>query len=100
MKEDVFNQYVQRVVDLFGITKEELFSKTKVRHIVDARQLLYYLCHNRQMQYVTIKKFMENNGYTIMHNSIVNGIIVVSKKIKEDKDYKSIVKDIDNAVFI
>jgi len=100
MKEDVFNQYVQRVVDLFGITKEELFSKSKVRHVVDARQLLYYLCHQRQMQFVIIKKFMDKNGYTIMHNSIINGVNVVDRKIKEDKDYQSIIKEIDNAVFI
>ena len=100
MKSDVFNQYVDRVIDLFNIDRETLFSKLKQRHIVDARQLLYYLCFNRQMQLVIIKKFMNDNGYNIAHNSIINGINVVDQKIKEDKDYQSIVKDIYKAVFI
>lgn len=100
MKEDVFNQYVRRISDLFGITKNDLFSKSKVRHIVDARQLLYYLCFNRKMQVVTIKKYMSDNGYNIAHNSINNGIEMIEKKIKEDKDYKTVINDIDKAVFI
>jgi chromosomal replication initiation ATPase DnaA len=100
MKEDVFNQYVNRVLDLFSVTREELFSKSKKRNIVDARQLLYYLCFNRQMKLIIIKNFMTNNGYEIAHNSIINGIRVVDDKVKEDRDYQSIIKDIDKAVFI
>lgn len=100
MKEDVFNQYVDRVTDLFNVKKDELFSKEKKRHIVDARQLLYYLCYNRQMKLIIIQKFMMNNGYKIAHNSVINGIRVIQEKIKEDKDYQSIIKDIEKAVFI
>jgi hypothetical protein len=43
---------------------------------------------------------MINNGYEIAHNSIINGIRVVDDKVKEDRDYQSIIKDIDKAVFI
>lgn len=100
MKEDVFNQYVDRVTDLFNIDRETLFSKSKKRHIVDARQLLYYLCYNRQIQFVIIKKFMVDNGASILHNSIINGIKNVKAKIEEDKDYQTIIKDIEKAVFI
>lgn len=100
MKEDVFNQYVNKVLDLFSVTREELFSKSKKRNIVDARQLLYYLCFNRQMKLIIIKNFMTNNGYEIAHNSIINGVRVVDDKVKEDRDYQSIIKDIDKSVFI
>lgn len=100
MKEDVFNQYVDRVIDLFNMDRETLFSKSKQRHIVDARQLLYYLCYKRQIQFVIIKKFMLDNGASILHNSIINGIKNVNLKIEEDKDYQSIIKDIERAVFI
>jgi chromosomal replication initiation ATPase DnaA len=100
MKEDVFHQYVDRVIDLFNIDRETLFSKSKQRHIVDARQLLYYLCYNRKMQLVTIKKFMNDNGCSILHNSIVNGIKNVSVKVEEDRDYQTIIRDIEKAVFI
>lgn len=100
MKKDVFNQYVYRVIDLFNIDEETLFSKSKQRHIVDARQLLYYLCHNRQMQFVTIKKFMLDNGASVQHNSIINGIKNVKAKLEEDRDYKTIIKELEVAVFI
>ena len=100
MKEDIFNQYVHKITKLFGVTKEELFSKTRKRNIVDARQLLYYLCFNRQMQIVIIKDFMLHNGYKIDYPSVVNGIHKVDQKIKEDRDYKTVVRDIDESVYL
>ena len=100
MKEDVFNQYVDRVIDLFRIDREVLFSKCKKRHVVDARQLLYYLCHNRQIKFIIIKKFMADNGASVFHNSIANGIDNIKSKLEEDKDYQTIIRDIERAVFV
>jgi chromosomal replication initiation ATPase DnaA len=100
MKEDVFNQYVEKVLDLFNMDRETLFSRTKKRHIVDARQLLYYLCYNRKIQCVTIKDFMLENGASIHHNSIANGIKNVKLKFEEDRDYKAIIKELEKSVFI
>lgn len=100
MKQEVFNQYVDRVVDLFGITKEDLFSKTKKRNVVDARQLIYYLCAKRPMQVTYIEKYMNDAGYEIKHSSIIHGISAVEKRIAEDKDYVSVVREVERAVFI
>ena len=100
MKQDVFNQYVDRVIDLFGITKEVFFSKTKKREVVDARQLIYYLCAKRPMQITYIERYMNDAGYEIKHSSIIHGISAVEKRIAEDKDYVSVVKEVERAVFI
>jgi chromosomal replication initiator protein len=100
MKQEVFNQYVDRVVDLFGITKEAFFSKTKKREVVDARQLIYYLCAKRPMQIIYIERYMNEGGYDIKHSSIIHGISAVEKRIAEDKDYVSVVKEVERAVFI
>ena len=100
MKEDVFNQYVDRVIDLFGIKKKELFSKSKKRNLVDSRQLLYYLCSKRPIQVTYIQKYMRDNGYSVSHSSIIHGINVMNRKVEEDKDYKTVTNDIDRAVFI
>ena len=100
MKQDVFNQYVDRIIDLFGISREELFSKSKKREIVDARYLLYYLCHKRPMTITYIQRFMKANGYDIQHSSVIHGINDVAGRVKEDADYIQIVKDLDKAVFI
>jgi len=100
MKHDVFNQYVERVSDLFGISKDEIFSKSKKRELVDARHLVYYLCSKRPMQITYIQKYMNEAGYDIKHSSIIHGIASVEQKIAEDKDYVSVVKDVERAVFI
>ena len=100
MKQDVFNQYVERVTDLFGVSKEDLFSKSKKRELVDARHLVYYLCAKRPMQLTYIQKYMKENGYDIQHSSVIHGIASIEEKLKNDKDYKSIIQEIDRAVFI
>ena len=100
MKHDVFNQYVERVSDLFGISKDEIFSKSKKRELVDARHLVYYLCSKRPMQVTYIQKYMNEAGYDIKHSSIIHGISAVEQKIAEDKDYVSVVTEVERAVFI
>lgn len=100
MKQEVFNQYVDRVSDLFGISKDVLFSKTKKRNVVDARHLVYYLCAKRPMQVTYIEKYMSECGYDIKHSSIIHGISSVEKRILEDKDYVSVIRDVERAVFI
>ena len=100
MKEEVFNQYADRVSKIFGISKKKLFSYTKKRDIVDARQLLTYLCYNRQMKLITIENFMENNGYKTNHHTIAHSIKIINKKIAEDRDYQTIISNIENSVFI
>lgn len=100
MKEDVFNQYVDRVLDLFNITREEFFSKTKKRNIVDARQMVYYLCSRRPIQVTYIQKYMREGGYDVVHSVIIHGVKAMKDRVKEDRDYKSIIKELDRAVFI
>ena len=80
MKSDVFNQYVDRISELFKIEKKDLFIKSKKQELVDARHLLYYLCSNRPMKLIYIEKYMEENGYNIKHNSIIHGINSIEKK--------------------
>lgn len=100
MKADIFNQYVDRITDLFGISKESLFSKSKERELVDARYLLYYLCYKRPMNIRYIQKYLLDSGYEVKHSTIIYGIGVVEKRVKDDPDYMQIVKDIQKAVFI
>ena len=100
MKVDIFNQYGERVCDLFGISKEKLFSRSKKTEIVDARYLLYYLCFKRPMTISYIQKYVLDSGYITQHTTIIYGISTVEKRIKDDPDYLQVVKDIQKAVFI
>ena len=100
MKQDVFNQFVEKASSLFDITKDEFFSKSKKRVQVDARQLVYYLCFKRPMQVTYIEKYMTEAGYKIAHSSIIHGIKAVEKRMIDDRDYVAIVKDLERSVFI
>lgn len=100
MKIDVFNQYAERIAELFSIEKAQVFSKSKRRDIVDARHLLYYLCFKRPMSVAYIQRYMKENGYIIQHSSIIHGINIVTQRVKDDSDYMHVVKDIEKAVFI
>jgi chromosomal replication initiation ATPase DnaA len=98
MKTKIFNLYVDRVCFLFGIEKETLFTKTKRRDVVDARHLLYYLCHQRPMRLVYIQEYMAENGYVINHSSIHHGIAQVKQKVKDDVDYINAVSEVVDEV--
>ena len=100
MKEDIFNQYVEKILDLFNISRKDLFLKSKKRSVVDARHLLYFLCYERQIRMISIQDFLSKNGYDVPYTSIIHGIKIAKSKITEDKDYQSIIKDIDKSVFI
>jgi chromosomal replication initiation ATPase DnaA len=100
MKSDIFYQYVDRVVDLFRISREDLFSKTKRRDLVDARYMLYYLCINRPMSLTYVEKYMAENGYQIKHSTIIYGLSVMTERVREDFDYAQMVKEIEKSVFI
>ena len=43
---------------------------------------------------------MKQNGYDVYRTSITHGINIVSEKIIEDKDYKSIIQEIERVVHI
>jgi chromosomal replication initiation ATPase DnaA len=98
MKSDIFGQYVDRIAELFRIDKSEMFSKNKRRDLVDARQLLYYLCYTRPMAIIYIQNFMKENGYVISHSTIIHSIGVVERRINEDRDYASVVTNIQKRV--
>jgi len=100
MKREVFNQYVERVANQFDMDKADLFVKSKKKEIVDARHLLYYLCYKRQMKIIYIQKYMGECGYDIKHSSVIYGIASVEVKMKEDKDYVTVIRELEKAVFI
>jgi chromosomal replication initiation ATPase DnaA len=96
MKTKIFNKYVEESCELFGVSRDALFTKNKKRDIVDARHLLYYLCSERPMSLVYIQEYMMKNGYEITHSSIHHGIAIVKTKLDIDRDYVDAVEYIQS----
>ena len=65
MKQEIFNKYVKKVCQLFDLTNEEVFTKSKMRERVDARHLLYYLCSKRPNEDYLYSKVYERMVTTL-----------------------------------
>lgn len=92
MKAEIFNTYATWIAKIFDIEESSMFEKSKKRELVDARQLLYYLCSERPIRVVYIQSYMSERGYNVGHSAIVHGIKVAKKRLSKDKDYKLIIK--------
>jgi chromosomal replication initiation ATPase DnaA len=100
MKKEIFNQYLNAIINIYGIERSELLSNCKKRTVADARLLLYYLCHIRPMRYSEIQRYMTEEGYDPQHTPIIQGIKRISERIEKDVDYQVVVDRIKNKVFI
>jgi chromosomal replication initiation ATPase DnaA len=94
MKKKVFNDYANMITEVFCVSKESLFNKTKQRNIVYARYMLHYLCYKRPMDITTIMGCMSDNGYPMSYSNIQYGIAAMKKKLRKDKDLSDAYKRI------
>lgn len=86
MKRKQFNIYVRKILKEFGISRELLFTNTKEREVVDARQMLYWTClADGEFKIGAIVRMMRENGYDIGHSTIIHGITRMNNI--EDKYY-------------
>mgnify|MGYP000076496443 FL=1 len=96
MKREVFDSYAKSIAQEFHLSLDKLFEKTKKREVVDARQMLYYLCMERPIRISYIQRFLEDNGYSVAHSTIIHGYKKAKEMIESDKDFKDVVKMIQN----
>ena len=94
MKKDIFDTYAIAIAKQFHLTLDQMFTKTKKREIVDARQILYYLCMERPIRISYIQRFMEEQGYSVCHSTIIHGYKKAKALIDADKDFQKLIADI------
>ena len=99
MKRDIFDQYADRVCEVFGVTKEDVFSKKKTAKVTDAKKMLYYLCNRRRISITNIQAFLLDEGYVVPHQTISFHISTASDLMNFDKDYSVIISEIERSVF-
>ncbi|QGH72859.1 MAG: hypothetical protein [Podoviridae sp. ctrTa16] len=85
IRKGMFFEIVRETCGELGVSKAQVFRKTKKRNIVDARHIIYYSCFNSGMRVSTICNYMIENGYDIAHNSIINGIRSITERRKHEK---------------
>ena len=101
MKHDIFNQYVTKVCDAFGIEDEsKLFETTRKQTIVDARHMLFYLCVTRPITMYALIEYMSERGLPLQHSAIMNGVRKAENHKNKDKDYAQVLSNISSSVTI
>tara|TARA_R100000951_G_scaffold115630_1_gene124352 strand:+ start:1292 stop:1585 length:294 start_codon:yes stop_codon:yes gene_type:complete len=96
MKREIFDKYATAIADRFHLTLDEMFTKTKKREVVDARQMLYFLSRERPIRISYIQKFMEENGHIVTHSTIIHGYNKAKEYVDNDTDYAEVVNQIKN----
>lgn len=91
MKRDIFQDYVDKVTDHFGISREQLFAKRRDQSLVDARHTLYFLSNQRGITNTYIKSYMSEYGHDIGLSSIGHGVKRMTNEIKNDPDYATLI---------
>ena len=91
-KKKIFEAYAQAIAEQFHLSLDEMFENTKQRHIVDSRQMLYYMAYERPIRVSQIKRFLEEIGFNVSHSTILYGYKKAKELIDNDPDYKELVK--------
>ena len=100
MKEYIFKQYANNICTNMGIHSSDLFVKSREAGVVEARQLLFFLCHTKQkMGYSEIKKYTDNAGFDQDVSNISYHVEKMQEKINDDPDYIKIVNKLDKVKY-
>ena len=94
LKTEIFDQYADKVCRKYKIDKKDLFIRSHRARLVNARQILYYLCYTYPMKIVHIERLMEKNGYERAQRSVINGVQQMKIRVAEDEDYVKIIENI------
>jgi chromosomal replication initiation ATPase DnaA len=92
MKKTIFENYAYAIAEQFHLTLDEMFTKTKKRDVVDARQMLWWLCVERPIRISYVRTFMKERGYEVSHSTIIHGYKQAKKLIDTDPDYENLIK--------
>ena len=97
MKEYIFIQYLQNICSHLGIESSDLFVKSREQRIVDARQLLYYLCVEKSNMGLTeITGYVNNQDFDEDQPNILRSVESFRQKVANDSDLKVIIRKVSD----
>ena len=83
---------IKVVADYYGLTKQQITSKTRTKNISNARQISIYLCR-KLLDIPYIKIGDEFGGRD--HSTIISACTKVEKQLKKDEAFKNAVNEIE-----
>ena len=98
MKKEIFNNYATAIAQQIHLQLDDVFTKSRKRELVDARQMLYYLCMERPIRVAYIKRFMSEAGLDVAYTTIIHGYKKAKALIDNDSDYQHMIDKIQENV--
>ena len=98
MIQDTFNYYAEVIASEMNIETQDIFTRLKRRHLVDSRQVLFYLCSKSQINVSYIQKFMEENGLHMEHSTIIHGINRIDGLLSTNTPLQDFVKSVTSKI--
>ena len=96
MKQYIFDQFVNNILEHTGFTKDQLFENSRNREYSNARRVLYRLCKDRGMPTKTVENYMNDNGFKCYPNTIQQALVSLDKVMAQDPDYDIILRKLSN----
>ena len=77
-----FDMIVESTAEFYGINPDSIFSKSRVRNVADARQIVMYLCH----KLTSLSSTVIGQKLNRTHTTVLHGITAVEDRVNFTKD--------------
>jgi len=96
MKEYIFDQFVDNILNHTGLTREQLFENTRKIEYANPRKFLYKLCVDRGITQSDVVSYMGKNNFKCTDATIHQGISSLDKMMERDSDLSIILNKLSN----
>lgn len=86
-----FDMIVEATAEFYNINPDVIFSKSRVRDVADARQIIMYLCH----KLTSLSSSVIGQKLNRSHTTVLHGISTVEDRVNFTKDLQDAVNAIE-----
>ena len=86
-----FDMIVETTADFYNINPDVIFSKSRIRDVADARQIIMYLCH----KLTSLSSSAIGQKLNRSHTTVLHGISTVEDRVNFTKDLQDAVNSIE-----
>lgn len=89
------NKIIKAVAEYYGLTRQQITSKTRTKNIAQARHIAIYLC--RKLLNISYIKIGDEFGGRD-HSTVISACTKVEEEIKKNKTFANAIQEIENTL--
>jgi len=90
MKEQIFNKYIDLVIEKYQVTEADILGSEIARSKSVPRHMVFALCHEEGVTPTELEVIMRSMGSEIQRPAITKAITKFKKKMRRDKNLTKI----------